>query len=111
MRTPTLLFFAALLVHGQSATLRPAGYYAFPTPMVDGNSPGFWEGDRFTVYTSTGYPVAMSGSHLFDLEEVTPPLVIPYEHMPIWIESVWPDEDGTLYAWYHHEPPNVCGSK
>ncbi len=27
----------------------------------------------------------------------------------MWIESVWQDQDGTLYGWYHHERLNVCG--
>ncbi len=25
-----------------------------------------------------------------------------------WIEATWQDSDGTLYAWYHHEPSGVC---
>jgi hypothetical protein len=35
-------------------------------------------------------------------------VVIPGEHFPIWIESAWRDEDGKIYAWYHHEPNGVC---
>jgi len=25
-----------------------------------------------------------------------------------WIESAWVDADGTIFAWYHHEPPGLC---
>src|SRR5689334_13343471 len=34
--------------------------------------------------------------------------VIPRDHYPIWIESVWQDADGTIYGWYHNEPGGVC---
>ncbi len=30
-------------------------------------------------------------------------------HRPYWIESTWVDGDGTVLAWYHHEPAGVCG--
>jgi hypothetical protein len=35
--------------------------------------------------------------------------VIPTTHYPLWIESVWKDDDGTIYAWYHHEA-QVCSN-
>jgi hypothetical protein len=28
--------------------------------------------------------------------------------MPMWVEAVWRDTDGTLFGWYHHEPGGVC---
>lgn len=31
-----------------------------------------------------------------------------FDHFPMWIEAAWQDDDGTLYAWYHHEPGGVC---
>jgi hypothetical protein len=32
----------------------------------------------------------------------------PSNHKPYWIESAWVDEDGTVFAWYHHEPQGLC---
>ena len=32
-------------------------------------------------------------------------------HRPWWIEATWVDQDGTVFAWYHHEPAGVCGVK
>ena len=94
----------------QVVRLQPASFFSFPTAIVDGNSPGFWQDDGFTLYTSTGEPVAMRGLNLFSVVEDDPPGVEPLDHYPIWIESVWRDTDGTVYAWYHHEA-GVCGGK
>jgi hypothetical protein len=30
------------------------------------------------------------------------------EHLPLWIEAVWTDDEGLLYGWYHHEPRDLC---
>ena len=32
-----------------------------------------------------------------------------HQPVPLWIESTWVDADGTVYAWYHHEPGGLCG--
>jgi hypothetical protein len=29
---------------------------------------------------------------------------------PYWIEATWTDEDGSIFAWYHHEPAGLCGT-
>ena len=29
----------------------------------------------------------------------------------MWIESVWRDDGGTIYGWYHHEPGGLCGNR
>ena len=50
----------------------------------------------------------MSGPDLFNLVQSAPPEVTPRDHYPIWIESAWRDDDGSIYAWYHHEPGGVC---
>ena len=52
----------------------------------------------------------MRGDSFEDLASVPPPEV-ETAHLPIWIEAVWKDENGTVYAWYHHEPPGLCGGK
>lgn len=83
-----------------------------PAAMVDGNSPGFWVDGELRVYTSTGaQPEAMSGRDIASLQMAEHPVVTPGDHYPIWIESVWRDEDGTVYGWYHHEPSGLCGGK
>ncbi len=85
---------------------------SLPSTIVDGNSPAFWEKDgRLKAYTSTGVPIAMRGSDLFNLRVSRPPLVLPPDHYPLWIEAVWPDEDGSVYAWYHHEANGGCAYK
>jgi hypothetical protein len=35
----------------------------------------------------------------------------PLTHRPYWIEATWVDQDGTMFAWYHHEPAGLCGTK
>lgn len=94
----------------QTVYLRPAAPVAYPAPAVDGNSPGVWVGGSLRVYTSTGEPMAMSGGSVYNLSMDAAPVVEPRDHYPIWIESAWADTDGTVYAWYHHEPSGVCSN-
>jgi hypothetical protein len=54
--------------------------------------------------------MAMSGGSVFNLTMDTAPVVEPRDHYPIWIEASWADTDGTVYAWYHHEPSGVCSN-
>ena len=86
-----------------------------PAKTVDGNSPAFRdEHGILHVYTSTGaQPERMSGPSVTELSLDTAPVVEPADHYPIWIESVWRDEDGTVYGWYHHEPDakSICGDR
>lgn len=104
---PACCFVTAVL-HGQSIRIHPTSTAAYPVPIVDGNSPSAWVDGTLHVYTSTGDPLAMTGADLFSLHQSASPVVSPREHYPIWIESAWRDEDGTIYAWYHHEPGGVC---
>jgi hypothetical protein len=53
----------------------------------------------------------MAGAGILSLRLVDQPVVTPADHYPIWIESVWRDDDGTVYGWYHHEPGGLCGGK
>jgi hypothetical protein len=100
------------LLHAQVASVFLAPRVAFPAPVVDGNSPGFWDQGVFTVYTSDGGNImAMRGAGAHDLAMDDPPVIVPWEHAPMWIESVWRDDDGVVYAWYHHEPPGLCGGE
>jgi hypothetical protein len=49
-----------------------------------------------------------SGLSHRDLNASQPVVLGSSTHKPWWIEATWVDEDGTVYAWYHHEPPGVC---
>ena len=104
----TACCFALGALQGQSIRIHPTSTIAYPMPIVDGNSPGVWVDGTLHVYTSTGDPLAMTGADLFNLRQSASPVVTPRDHYPIWIESAWRDEDGTIYAWYHHEPGGVC---
>jgi len=101
----------AAVACGQSAYLRTVDTMRLPSAIVDGNSPAFWQDGRLRAYTSTGQPIAMSGRDLFRLRLTEPPAVTPADHYPLWIEAVWPDEDGTVYGWYHHEADGGCAYK
>jgi hypothetical protein len=104
------LSFVSLAV-AQSAYLRIVDPMRLPSAIVDGNSPAVWQGGRLRVYTSTGDPIGMIGRDLFHLRLTVPPVVTPADHYPLWIEAAWPDEDGTIYAWYHHEADGGCAYK
>jgi hypothetical protein len=101
----------AAVASGQSAYLRTADSMRLPSTIVDGNSPAVWQYGRLRVYTSTGDPIGMIGRDLFHLRLTDPPVVTPADHYPLWIEAVWPDQDGTVYAWYHHEHSGACAYK
>ena len=93
----------------QTVTLRPARPVTMPS-SVDSNSPALWQDGQLVVYNSTGVgPVRSSGInqlHLGDSQWVT---LGHSTHRPYWIESTWMDTDGTIFAWYHHEPQGLCG--
>lgn len=93
----------------QTVALRPAQPRNFPS-AVDSNSPALWNNGELIVYNSTGLgPVRSSGPDQSHLTESHPVVLGPSTHRPYWIEATWTDTDGTIFAWYHHEPPGVCG--
>jgi len=94
--------------HAQFARLQSSALVSLPASEIDGNSPAFWREGTLRAYTSTGLPMAMSGSDLFSLQRDMPPIIVPFDHYPLWIEGVWEDADGTVYAWYHHEADGGC---
>lgn len=94
----------------QTVTVRPASRVSLPSEIVDGNSPGVWNNGTLHIYTSTGTPIRMSGPGVFSLALDAPPRISSDRHLPLWIESIWRDEDGTTYAWYHHEA-RACGDE
>lgn len=92
----------------QEAVLRTVHPLYMPAP-VDSNSPAAWIDGQLVIFNSAGMPlVSRGGSQFlpFDTEAVS---LNEMNQIPVWIEAVWLDEDGTLFAWYHHEPPGLCG--
>ena len=51
-----------------------------------------------------------AGPTQFNLGGTQPVVLGESSHYPYWIESTWRDKDGTVFAWYHHEPEGVCGT-
>lgn len=79
--------------------------------LVDSNSPAYWREGQYNLIDSSGISLLTTGPGQLQLtfglmQEVAVDFL---DHFPMWIESVWQDGDGTLYAWYHHEPAGVCG--
>jgi hypothetical protein len=91
----------------QSISILPAPVITLPTP-TDSNSPGHWSNGRFVVFNAMGTPYRSDGDDQYTLGNTTLVSFGPSQPMPLWIESTWVDDDGTLFAWYHHEPGGVC---
>lgn len=99
-------------LEAQPYQVRRAPYLAYPSSVVDGNSPGLWVDGKLKVFTSTGELLKMSGSDLNSLYMDEPPVIDSAAHQPMWIESIWRDpEDGLVYGWYHNEPGGYCPGK
>ncbi|MDX2034552.1 MAG: hypothetical protein SF339_28010 [Blastocatellia bacterium] len=81
---------------------------------IDSNSPVEWDDDgRIFLFTSSQQPFRASGANLFDLSWPALPVAIqPRADVRggLWIEATHRAADGTLYGWYHNEPPGVCGN-
>ncbi|HYZ87045.1 MAG TPA: hypothetical protein VE621_21700, partial [Bryobacteraceae bacterium] len=87
--------------------MRAAPSVALPG-AVDSNSPIWWADGGWFSITSAGIPVLTKG-FIFPWEEGFPRRVrVDWQRTSVWFESVWRHTDGTLYAWYHHEPSGLC---
>lgn len=78
---------------------------------ADCNSPCWWRDGELRVLTSTGHPVLSAGSDLNHLTRIGEITYTAWRDGGRWIESVFPDEDGTLYGWYHNEPAHLIGEE
>src|SRR5579871_5988799 len=108
--TPLISCLLAAPAMAQTATLRPARPLNFPS-AVDSNSPALWLNGQLEVYNSTGMgPVKSLGFNQFHLSDAQVVTLGPSTHRPYWIEATWTDADGTIFAWYHHEPAGLCGA-
>lgn len=101
-----LVFCAAVAAQGQSVTIQPADPADFPA-VVDSNSPAYWDDGLLYVFNSLNLPIrsVQETSGRFAKSRVA---LIHGQNRWRWIESVWPAPDGTVYAWYHTEPEDVC---
>lgn len=78
---------------------------------VDCNSPAHWDGDTLYMFFSTGHPFRSSGKDVTSLSR--PSQRVSFDNEAgwkmggRWIEATHKDKDGTLYMWYHNEPPVV----
>jgi hypothetical protein len=91
----------------QSISILPAPVVILPSP-IDSNSPGHWWQGQFVLFNAMGDPYRSEGADQFHLGTPAPVTVTSAQPMSMWIESTWMDDDGTLFAWYHHEPGGVC---
>lgn len=104
-RILSVLLFTAILAVAQFVELRPAPPVSVPF-LVDSNTATFWSGGRLHLFSSSGTPMISDGSQ--DGASTQEVVLDTDEHMPMWIESVWVDSDGTIFGWYHHEREHVC---
>src|SRR5215469_2075526 len=99
----------SIVAHAQQVRVQPAPPLEFPAP-TDSNSPALWLDGQLVLYNSTGDgPIRSNGPRQAKLNQSEPVVLGPSVHHPYWIEATWQDTDGTILAWYHHEPANVCG--
>jgi len=81
---------------------------------IDCNSPAEWDNNgNLFLFTSSQHPYRSSGPGLFQLEwPALPVTIVPRADVRggRWLEATYRHEDGTLYGWYHNEPPGLCGS-
>ena len=106
---PILLCALALPLLAQRASVRQASPEYLPAP-VDSNSPAFWVDGQLNILTSTGMVLLSRGSSLFFQNETDAVDLEGQQHIPVWVEAAWLDDDGTLLLWYHHEPGGICPS-
>src|SRR5690349_16882163 len=87
----------------QHVELRAVPSLQFPSE-VDSNSPAIRGSNELIIFNSTGLgPVRSTGVNQTRLRNSLPVSAIGATHRPYWIESTWVDQDGTVFAWYHHE--------
>lgn len=82
---------------------------------VDSNNPAVWslvDGVQrlFVLSSWGGIPTRASGRTIDELHSDGPVTFSAHPGHGVWIEAVVPDDEGTWYAYYHHErPADLCG--
>ena len=76
---------------------------------VDCSSPAHWDNGAMCMFYSTGHPFRSSGPDLLHLSRPSQRVTFDNEATwnmgARWIEATHKTADGTLYMWYHNEPP------
>jgi hypothetical protein len=103
-----LILFFITPAAAQQAELRRVARRMLPA-RTDGNSPAFWHQGKFNLFSSIGEPQMISHARdQFGPWETYQVEGTLKDRKPVWVEAAWMDEDGILFAWYHHEPEGLC---
>lgn len=103
LRLLTTLASVVSSLAAQEARVRPATRVDMPTE-VDSNSPAFWRDGRLFWFGSHGRPWISEGADQFGPWETREVSLESVNDWPHWLESIYPDDDGVLWGWYHCEP-------
>ena len=76
--------------------------------VVDSNSPAFWRDGNLYLYSSAGEPRLNTLGPGLEHLDTKPVSLDRRDHLPMWIESLWQDDDGKVYGWYHYERSGLC---
>ncbi len=95
--------FAGAQLRAQEAIVRSASLVSMPTE-VDSNSPAYWHNGNLLWFGSHGRPVLSQGPNQFGPWETREVSLQTTDEFPHWLESVWPEDNGVLWGWYHGEP-------
>jgi len=107
-RVPGIIpIIAATVMQAQIVEIRPTSVVQLPSP-TDSNSPGHWWNGNFVLFNAMGTPYRSQGPDQFNLGNTTDVTFSDGTPGPLWIEATFMDGDGTLFAWYHHEPGGIC---
>lgn len=108
MRFACFVALVASAVTAQEVRIRDAEFVSMPS-LVDSNSPAFWRDGLLHLFNSTGGgPVLSRGPDQFHLTGSQASELAMREGWPTWIESVWVDPAGPIFAFYHQEDFGVC---
>jgi hypothetical protein len=104
-----LLITSQMSFAAPKVVLRDVEEIKFPS-QTDSNSPAHWDGDTFFIFNSIGRAFRSEGKDPFHLANTHR---IKYDETVQvaggqWIEATWKAPDGSLYGWYHNEPPGLC---
>jgi hypothetical protein len=102
----TLLAVSGGALSAQEARVRSATKISMPT-QVDSNSPAFWRDGRLFWFGSHGRPWLSEGPNQFGPWETREIRLETANAWPHWMESVWPEDNGVLWGWYHCEPTDL----
>ena len=70
-----------------------------------------WIDGQLVVFNSAGMPlVSRGGNQFLPFDQTDAVALDAMNQIPVWMEAIWQDEDGTLFGWYHHEPGGLCGA-